>query len=516
MKERSRLISASPAALLVLFTAVVPLLVLCISVVRANEVLSIWMKAPVQRAIVFSAWQSLLSTALTLSLGLVTTWYVSRYQFVGRQMFMSLVTVTFVLPTVAVGAAFLALLPHGLNHSTIGIVIAHAFFNISIVVRMVGPRWQSMNSQLIDCTRTLGATPLQTWRYVILPLGKSAILSSAALTFLMCFTSYGIITILGGPGLATLDIEIYRRAVLLGDFSGAAILAIAQMILIATVFLMWSKNRTTELISFQSMNPEPKKLSVIGKYFILFITAFFIIPLIALVMASIHHDSSWSFTGWRVLIGMQQQRGIHIDTWQALQTSFKFALISSCISLPTGLAATYALSARDRQRNTLTTLTILPMAISPVVIGLAILITYDVNPIDFRSSWLLIPIIHAAIALPFVIRAALPVLQGIPHDLRSAAATLGAGPKRQFFSVELPLLRPAISAGFAFSLAVSIGEFGATSFLTRRDSRTLPIIIASLFGKAGEVPRTTGMAASVVLISVTAMIVLAVDRKSNT
>ena len=178
------------------------------------------------------------------------------------------------------------------------------------------------------------------------------------------------------------------------------------------------------------------------------------------------------------------------------------------------MAATYAFSNRQSANRQLSTLAILPLAISPVVIGLAILVTYDFDPFDFRSSWLLIPIIHSAIALPFVIRAALPVVQGIPNDLRLAAATLGAGPWRRLFTVEIPLLRPAISTGFAFSLAMSLGEFGATSFLTRRESRTLPIIIAGLFGQAGEIPRATGMAASVVLILVTAMIVLAVDRKS--
>ena len=514
MKNRSRFLSATPAALLVLSTTVVPLLVLSTSVIRIPDVLSIWTKAPVQRAFMFSAWQALLSTALTLLLGLVTTWYVSRYQFVGRQMFMSLVTVTFVLPTVAVGAAFLALFPQDLDHSTIGIVIAHAFFNISIVVRTVGPRWQSINDQLIDCARTLGATPAQTWRFIILPLGKSAILSSAALTFFMCFTSYGIISILGGPGLATVDIEIYRRAVQLGDVSGAAILAVAQMAMIVTVFVVWSKSRTTELITFRATKNSPQKLPFIAKCFLLSITAFFTVPLIALVVASLRNDASWSLSGWKVLLGLQSQRGIQIDTWQAMQTSIEYALIASCIALPAGIAATYALAIRNRTHDRMSALTILPLAISPVVIGLAILITYDVDPIDLRSSWLLVPIIHAAIALPFVVRAALPIVQGIPNDLRSAAATLGARPWQRFVSVELHLLRPAISAGFAFSLAMSLGEFGATSFLTRRGSQTLPIIIASLFGKAGEVPRSTGMAASVVLISVTAVIVLAVDRKS--
>lgn len=514
MRLRSTSPLAIPAVILVLVAAVIPLIVLSASVISGADVVSIWSKSSVQRAVIFSTWQALLSTALTMCLGLPTTWFVSRYDFFARQVFMALVTVTFVLPTVAVGAAYLAILPKGLHHSTIAIVIAHAFFNISIVVRTVGPRWNSIDDRLIDCARTLGASPLHIWKSIILPLGKSAILSSAALTFFMCFTSYGVISILGGPGLATLDIEIYRRAVQLGDLSGAAVLAVAQMLLIATIFFIWSRGRTSELISFRSRTLKLHKLPLGPKLFLLGVAAFFIAPVLALVASSLRTGRSWSLTGWRVLLGIQNQKGIEIDTWQALQTSAKYALIAACIALPTGIATTYAFSHRQLANRQLSTLAILPLAISPVVVGLAILITYDFDPFDFRSSWLLIPIIHSAIALPFVIRASLPVVQGIPNDLRSAAATLGAGPWRRLLTVEIPLLRPAISTGFAFSLAMSLGEFGATSFLTRRESRTLPIIIAGLFGQAGEIPRATGMAASVVLILVTAMIVLAVDRKS--
>ena len=516
MKIRNVRIFAIPAAILVFVTAVIPLIVLTTSVIDKADIFSIWAKSPVRRALVFSLWQALLSTAFTIFIGVIATWYLSRYQFFGRRIFIALVTVPFVLPTVAVGAAFIAVLPKALHHSTLAIILAHIFFNISIVVRTVGPRWNSIDDQLIDSARTLGATPFQTWRHVIMPLGKNAIFSATALTFFMCFSSYGIITILGGPGLATLDIEIYRRAVQLGDLSGATVLAIAQMLLIAVAFFLWSRSRSTELITFRAQAVSRRRLSLAPKCFFLALTAFFTVPLFALVAASMRTSHSWSLTGWKIFLGIQNQRGFDFNMWQAIQTSGKYALIASCIAVPTGIAATYALSSQRASHARLSAFVILPLAISPVVIGLAILITYDFQPFDFRSSWLLIPVVHAAIALPFVMRSALPVIEGIPNDLRSAASTLGAGPWRRFFTIELPLLKPAISTGLAFSLAMSLGEFGATSFLTRRESRTIPIIIASLFGKAGDIPRTTGMAASLVLIISTAMIVLAIDRKSHT
>ena len=506
---------ATPATILVLVTAIIPLVVLSSTVVRSSDIISIWQNSAVQNALVFSIWQALLSTIFTILIGLIATWYLTRYQFRGRQALITLITVSFVLPTVTVGASFIAVLPSWLHHSTFAIVLAHVFFNISIVVRTVGPRWNSMSDQLIDSARTLGATPLQTWRHVIMPLGKSAIYSSAALTFFMCFTSYGIITILGGPGLATLDIEIYRRAVQLGDLSGATVLAVAQMLFITISFLIWSRSRSVELMTFRVAAVSQHQPAIVSKLFIGALAIFFLAPLLALSIASIRTGQNWSLSGWKVLLGIQNQRGLQLDIWQALLTSGKYALIASCIALPTGVAATYAFSKNGSTNGRWSSLAILPLSISPVVVGLAILVTYDFAPFEFRSSWFLIPVVHAAIAMPFVVRAALPVVQGIPPDLRSAAATLGASPWRRFCFIEIPLLRPAITTGIAFSMAISLGEFGATSFLTRRESQTLPIVIADLFGKAGAIPRASGMAASLLLVIVTGIIVLSVDRKPH-
>ena len=113
-------------------------------------------------------------------------------------------------------------------------IIYISFFKIqgvfkSVVVRTVGPLWRSVDQGLIESAQTLGASPAQVYRHLLLPIARPAIISAGSLIFVLCFTSYGIIRILGGPGLATLDIEIYRRAVQLGDISGEIrIIKIAQ------------------------------------------------------------------------------------------------------------------------------------------------------------------------------------------------------------------------------------------------------------------------------------------------
>ena len=131
----------------------------------------------------------------------------ARYEFPGRRVVRALVTVPFVLPTVVVGSAFLALLgaggPLGASGSTrpLGaILLAHVFFNYAVVVRTVGGLWSHLDPRQEEAARMLGASRLRAFREVTLPALRPAIAAAAAIVFLFTFTSFGVILILGGPG----------------------------------------------------------------------------------------------------------------------------------------------------------------------------------------------------------------------------------------------------------------------------------------------------------------------------
>ena len=154
----------------------------------------------------------------------------------------------------------------------------------------------------------------------------------------------------------------------------------------------------------------------------------------------------------------------------------------------------------------------LPLGVSAVTLGFGFLITLDEPPLDFRDSPLLVPIAQALVALPLVVRTIAPVLAGIDDRQRQAAASLGASPWRTLLSVDLAVLWTplVVAAGFAF--AVSLGEFGATSFLAREDHPTVPVVIYRLIGHPGEMNYGMALAASVVLAATTACVMLAVER----
>ena len=100
----------------------------------------------------------------------------------------------------------------------------------------------------------------------------------------------------------------------------------------------------------------------------------------------------------------------------------------------------------------------------------------------------------------------------VDPDLRSAAAVLGASPARVWWEVDARLAARPVLAGAGFAFAVSLGEFGATSFLTRRGSVTVPIEITAALARPGELSVLRGTALASLLLFVTAFVVWLVDR----
>ena len=93
-------------------------------------------------------------------LGMFPAWAVARYAFPGRRLLSGALTAVFVLPTVVVGAAFVALLPDSLDHSVWAIIAAHVVFNLAVVVRTVGATWSQLPYDLTHAAATLGAAPV--------------------------------------------------------------------------------------------------------------------------------------------------------------------------------------------------------------------------------------------------------------------------------------------------------------------------------------------------------------------
>jgi thiamine transport system permease protein len=472
------------------------------------------------RIVWFTTWQAAVSTLLTLLVGLPAARLVSRLRFRGRRLVRAVVTVPFVLPTIVVAGAFEGVfdrfgLDEGtlrLRHTVWAILLAHVFFNYAVVVRTVGAFWSGLDDRVEEQARILGASRRRTWREVTLPRLAPAISAAAAIVFLFSFTSFGIILVLGGPARATIETEIYRYAIVRLDLTTAAALAVVQ--LAAVVALVWVANRLERRRpGSERGTARPVRASRLS--LALNLVAMLVIlgvPTAVLVERSLAVPGGYSLHNYAALADRVSLLPAPATT--ALRNSLVFATTATVIAVAVGgAAAIVAVRGRSVMSRVFDVGLTLPLGASAVTIGLGVLIALDSPPLDLRTSVMIIPIAHAVVGMPFVIRTLVPVLRRVDARMREAASMLGASPGAVRRRIDLPIAARGLAVGASFAFAVSLGEFGATSFIPRRpESLTAPVALFRLLGTPGQALRGQAMALAVVLMVLTAAAVVVFDH----
>ncbi|MFD4410557.1 ABC transporter permease [Streptomyces sp. NPDC058476] len=494
---------------------------------RIGDVLA---QSDIRHVLWFTTWQALASTALTLLIALPGAYVFARFDFRGKQILRAVMTVPFVLPTVVVGTAFLALVGRGglldqlwgvrLDTTVWAILLAHVFFNYAVVVRTVGGLWSQLDPRQEEAARMLGASRFAAWRKVTLPALSPAVAAAALMVFLFTFTSFGVVQILGGPTFSTLEVEIYRQTSEIFDLATAAVLTIIQFVAVGAILAVHARTVRRRETALRLVAPETtaRRPRGAGQRTLLAgvlasILILLVLPLGVLVQRSFDTPGGYGFAYYKAL--SSADGGIFlVAPIEAIGNSLEYAFAATAIAVLIGGLAAAALTRRDTGRlvRGFDALLMLPLGVSAVTVGFGFLIALDKPPLDLRASWILVPLAQALVGAPFVVRTMLPVLRAVDGRLREAAAVLGASPWRVWREVDLPMVRRAllIAAGFAF--AVSLGEFGATVFIARPDNPTLPVAVARLLGRAGDLNYGQAMALSTILMVVCAVALLLLER----
>jgi thiamine transport system permease protein len=472
----------------------------------------------------FTVWQATLSTALTLAVGIPGAYVLARYRFPGRAVVRALVTVPFVLPTIVVGSAFVSLLGPGgplaglgLDQSLGAILLAHVFFNYAVVVRTVGGLWAHLDPRPEEAARVLGAGRARVFREVTLPALRPAIAAAAAIVFLFTFTSFGVILVLGGPRYSTLETEIYRQTAQLLHLSVAAALTVIQLVFVVVLLLVTARIEGRRDVALRlrsaaetTVRPRTRGARALLAVNLVAMALLLGVPVAVLVERSLHPPGGYGLGYYRALGEVHAGSTLFVAPTEAIANSLRYAVVATVLAVVVGGCGAFALAAR-RNRG-LDTAFALPLGVSAVTVGFGFLIALDHPPLDLRSSPWLVPIAQALVAIPFVVRSVTPVLRSIDPRLREAAATLGASPGRIWREVDLPIAARAVLVAAGFAFAISLGEFGATIFIVRPDHPTLPVEIYRLLGQPGALNFGAAMAASVILMALTAVTVLAIER----
>lgn len=470
----------------------------------------------------FTFWQAGLSTLLTLICALPCAFVLSHYAFKGKKLIKILASIPFVLPAIVVAAAFQACFGENKNPLML-ILMAHVFYNFSVMLRIVTGFLSSLQGRIKEAAIVLGANPLQVFLHITLPLLKPALLASSTLVFIFCFSSFGIILVLGGPSYSTIEAEIYRQAAHLFNLPLASFLSLIQIIF--TFILMWVYTSFTKRAAKFSPDaekanlrkPESFREKIIVTGTVTFIICLCVIPLSALVVKSLTHNGEASFIFYKALFENRTDSIFYIPPFHAIKYSLLFAGTSLVIALVTGVCAAFFIRFCDVNINNRLTsffdpIFMLPLSTSAVTLGFGIIITLDKPPLNLRTSILLIPIAHALVGFPFVLRSILPALRSIPNNLSEAASMLGASPLKIFRTIDLPLISKSLVAGAIFAFTISLGEFGATIFTARPETPTIPIAIYRFLGQPGAMNYGQAMAISTILMVVTAIGFIAIEN----
>ena len=506
--------------------------------------------ASVRRTLGFTIWQAALSTLLTLVVGLPGAYLLARYDFKGKGLFRALTAIPFVLPTLVVAAAFNALLgpsgwvnlglmeflhldtpPIQFTNSLTAILVAHVFYNTTIVLRMVGDFWSRLDPRLGGAARVLGANGWQALTRVTLPLLAPAIAAAALLVFIFDFTSFGVVLVLGGPQYATLEVEIFYQTMGPFNLPLAAVLSLLQLACTLALTVVYTR------LSRQVSRPLAAKPQAVTQRRLitwrqrlaagLLLSALLVLltaPLVGLAARSFTRlapdrgqrtfERGLTLDFYRQLGENQQQSLFYTSPATAIGISLTYASITVLLALALGLPAAWALARNgDSALNRwLDPLLMLPLGTSAVTLGLGFLVALDQPPLDLRASPLLIPLAHTLVAFPFVVRSLAPALASIQPRLRQAAAVLGASPRQVARTIDLPLVGRAVLVAATFAFTISLGEFGASALITRPEYPTIPVMIYRFLSQPGALNYGQALALSTLLMLVTGAGMAAIER----
>ncbi|MBN2045091.1 MAG: iron ABC transporter permease [Anaerolineales bacterium] len=531
--------------------------ILAVSLERAENgigavILEVWGSPSIRKAVGFTFWQAGLSTLLTLMIGLPGAYLFGRYEFQGKQLLRALTSVPFVMPTLVVAAAFDSLLggrgwlnlglmqlfnldsaPIQVGQTLTAILLAHIFYNTTIVIRLVGDFWTNLDPRLTQAARMLGAKPWQAWLRVTLPLLAPALLAAALLVFIFDFTSFGVILILGGPKFATIEVEIFYQAISLFNLPAAAVLASIQLITTLALTTIYTRlvgklsrplTRRSEQVTLQRLSTWRQR--AMAGWLSTLMLVLFVTPLVSLGLRSVVQleperrqrtlEEGPALTGafYRSLWEDSEDSMFTATPGEALLTSMGYAGSTVVISLLLGFPAAWMLAwqKEDLLSRVLDPLLMLPIGTSAVTLGLGFIVALNRPPLDLRTSPALIPLAHSLVALPFVVRSLTPALRTIQPQLRQAAAMLGANPGQVIRFIDLPLVGRALLGSAVFAFTISLGEFGATALVGRPDRPTVPMMIYRYLGQPGALNYGRALALSTILMLATAAGMLLIER----
>lgn len=465
----------------------------------------------VAESLLWSIGISLLSVIAAGVVGTTLAVLLQRWDFPLRNVFHMLVLTPLALPPFMGVAAFVRLYGLGgfvpallgtLFHADpnafairgiTGVLLVHAvsmhvYFYLPVSVAL-----QHADDSLEEAAQSLGASVRDTWRRVLLPMMRPAIVSGSLLTFMSSMGSYTAPWLFGVNSVLTRQIAIAYEEDMRFASAASVVLALFSLVFLVTFrayerrAVYWTQSKGGARRRRQTPTPRCQA----GLFSVACLSsAFMMLPTAMIVVLAFSVDGSWrqgllpAQFGLQNLIGLIRSPG----WWTPIANSLQMSAIAATGATAIGLCCAYVVGRmRVQGKTALETAMMLPWALPGTVVAFNLIVAFN-RPSTLAFGYTLVgtyailPLAYIVRFSPLVFRSTAASLSQLDPHVEEAARSLGAGSWSAFRRGVLPLLAPGISAGALLVFAGGIGEYVATSLLHRQESyKPLSIAIAEHF-----------------------------------
>lgn len=436
--------------------------------------------------------QAALSTVLSLLAGTALAWALNRLRFPGRGLVVALFASAIVTPGIVVGFGLLAIWGRNgwINQALqaafgvsignpvfglTGIVAAHVILNGAFAARILLARLDAIPVSRLKTGQSLALSARQRFAVIDWPAIGATLPGLGAIIFLLAFTSFPIVLLLGGgPANQTLEVAIYAAVRLDFDLRGAVTLALVQIAVCSVIILAASA------LTPVSTSPGPsagqnwcdRPLAQTWQWLVLALGLFgFALPLLSVLAGGFGKDF--------FLVTSRP------SFWSAALASLCIGAASALLALALGLvlAMSRAATAGPLVRIGLGAAAYGYLAVPAVVLALGFFLLVRRLGIDPGDAAPVVVIVaNALLALPFAVATLAPPLDAVARGRGKLMRSLGLSGARQFALIEFPLIGREIGVVLALAFCFSLGDLGVIALFGTSEFATLPLLLLRALG----------------------------------